>query len=66
MPGARDLVSRMWATVLALVRLEWHAVDTRGEWQLLADKAREWLGRMAARTPDRVDWFRLAHRFLTQ
>jgi hypothetical protein len=48
---------RAAATALAVVWLERECSDTRDEWQLLAEKAREWL----SRTPEGIDtWLALA------
>ena len=48
---------RAAATALAVVWLERECQDARDEWQLLAEKAREWL----SRTPEGIDtWLALA------
>ncbi len=39
--GKKDEARQAWATALALVWLEEHARDTKGEWHLLAVKARD-------------------------
>lgn len=64
--GPRDLVHRTWATALALAWLECNAGDTRDEWQMLADKAREWIDRAAVVPPEHAEWLALAHRFLAR
>jgi Ca-activated chloride channel homolog len=41
--GARDAVTRAWATALALAWLQQHAARVEDEWRLVAEKARTWL-----------------------
>ena len=43
--GDTEEVRRAWATALALVFLENGVASDRAEWDLLAAKARRWLGR---------------------
>ena len=51
------------ATALALVWLEQECPDTRDEWRILAEKAREWL----SRTPEGIDtWLAIAGEALAR
>jgi hypothetical protein len=64
MPPARgdaESARRAWATALALAWLEARP-ELRGEWELLADKARGWLGRVASQPRDGTSWTDAAHR----
>ncbi|HET7217925.1 MAG TPA: hypothetical protein VFJ02_07745, partial [Vicinamibacterales bacterium] len=54
--GPEDEARRALATALALAWLEVHARDQREEWRLLADKARAWLHRVAARPAAAKSW----------
>jgi Ca-activated chloride channel family protein len=63
--GTKDEARRAWATALALVWLEEHARDTKGEWRLLAVKARAWLDRVTARPPSGGSWLEAGARLLT-
>jgi Vault protein inter-alpha-trypsin domain/von Willebrand factor type A domain len=58
-------VTRAWATALALVWLRLHARDVEAQWQVLARKARRWLGNVRAGQPDRVAWIDAAEKLLT-
>ncbi|MBA2355964.1 MAG: VWA domain-containing protein [Acidobacteria bacterium] len=59
-PGDRQ---RAWATALALVWLELFAPASQQEWQLLADKAHEWLAQQPP--PAGAAWLVLARQRLT-
>jgi Ca-activated chloride channel family protein len=59
--ASRDAFGRALATAVALAWLERECADTREEWRLLADKAREWL----EKTPSGAAfWMRVAERAL--
>jgi Ca-activated chloride channel family protein len=53
--------ARAWATALALAWLESQQADDRLEWDLLADKASEWLTRCGAKLAGGEDWLAAAH-----
>ncbi len=63
--GDPDEAARAWATALALAWLESRAADSRAEWELLAEKAREWLARCPARLADGENWLAAAAPALT-
>ena len=55
-PGDPALLRRATATALALLWLEERAADAKGEWKLLARKARAWLDASGARPPGGGPW----------
>ena len=57
-------VRRAWATALAIAWLEARAPQARGEWRLLAAKARKWLDRVQARPPAGGRWIDAAAALL--
>ena len=63
--GKENEARRAWATALALVWLEEHARDTKGEWHLLEVKARAWLDRVTAMPPAGGSWLDAGARLLT-
>jgi len=63
--GDGEEAARAWATALALAWLESSAPESRGEWELLADKARAWLSRCAARLAGGEEWLAAAAPALT-
>lgn len=63
--GDPEEAARAWATALALVWLEAKAGDSRDEWELLAEKAKEWLSRSKAKLAGGEDWLSAAAVALT-
>jgi Ca-activated chloride channel homolog len=63
--GNRDEARRAWATALALAWLDEHARAAEGEWRLLAEKARRWLGAVTSRPADGESWAESGARLLT-
>lgn len=61
-----DEAARTWATALALAWLESNAYESRGEWALLAEKAKTWLSRSKARLSGGEDWLAAAATALTK
>jgi Ca-activated chloride channel family protein len=62
--GQSPSAKAAWATALALTWLETTASDSRDEWRLLAEKAREWLAAVPAVPPGGGTWLQSAERFL--
>ncbi len=62
--GPAALLSRVWATALAVVWLEQHAADFRDEWRALAAKARAFIERASASLSAETVWTDAARRFL--
>ncbi len=63
--GNRDEARRAWATALALAWLDEHARDAEGEWRLLVEKARRWLGGVTSRPAYGGSWADAGARLLT-
>jgi Vault protein inter-alpha-trypsin domain/von Willebrand factor type A domain len=63
--GDRVETRRAWATALALAWLDEHARAAEGEWRLLAEKARRWLGGVTSRPADGGSWAEAGARLLT-
>ena len=63
--GNRNETRRAWATALALAWLDEHARAAEGEWRLLAEKARRWLGGVTSRPADGGGWAEAGARLLT-
>jgi hypothetical protein len=63
--GDQTLVSRAWATALALAWLQLNASEWQDEWQYLGAKARKWLDDVDARPRGGRTWIDLARRFLS-
>jgi hypothetical protein len=61
--ATEEEIRRAWATALAIVWLETRAPQARGEWRLLAAKARRWLDHVQARPPA-GDWIEAAAALL--
>jgi Vault protein inter-alpha-trypsin domain/von Willebrand factor type A domain len=59
--GDAESARRAWATALALAWLEARP-ELEPEWELLADKARGWLGRAASQPQDGTSWTDAARR----
>jgi Ca-activated chloride channel homolog len=53
----------VWATVLALAWLEANAASHRREWQMLAEKASDWLAELERRRPQAQAWLTEARGF---
>jgi Ca-activated chloride channel homolog len=62
--GSPRDIQTAWATALAIAWLQEHALAFEDEWKLLAAKARQWLARSPARTPDGTPWVQFAARLL--
>jgi hypothetical protein len=58
--------ARAWATALAIAWLESRAAESRGEWELLAEKAKTWLSPCGARLAGGEDWLAAAAAVLTK
>jgi Ca-activated chloride channel family protein len=58
--------ARAWATALAIAWLESRAAESRGEWELLAEKAKTWLWPCGARLAGGEDWLAAAAAVLTK
>ena len=63
--GNRDEARRAWATALAVAWLDEHARDAEGEWRLLVEKARRWLGGVTSRPAYGGSWADAGARLLT-
>ena len=61
--ATEEEIRSAWATALAIVWLETRAPQARGEWRLLAAKARRWLDHVQARPPA-GDWIEAAAALL--
>jgi Ca-activated chloride channel family protein len=62
--GDRALALQAWATALALVWLQTHAMDAEDLWRLLAEKARAWLDAVEVVPSDGRTWIDAATVFL--
>jgi Ca-activated chloride channel family protein len=58
--GDTDEIRRAWATALAIAFLTARAAADRGEWELLAKKATNWLGTVRALPPFGTSWLESA------
>jgi hypothetical protein len=62
--GDTDIVRRALATAVAIAYLETFAPGARGEWEMLAEKARRWLAACGAESADGESWSDLAARIV--
>jgi Ca-activated chloride channel family protein len=58
--GDAEVARRALATALATLWLETHAAGARAEWEMLAEKARRWLGACGAAPGRGASWAELA------
>jgi hypothetical protein len=64
MSGDEETARRALATAVAIVWLEYNAIDAKVEWELLADKGAAWLQSCGLLAPDGGDWIDFARGLL--